>query len=63
MSDSMTAAFHRAIEVWNTGNLDLVDEAFADNSLYHVPPFPDLVGREAQKQFIAAFLVLQREVS
>ena len=33
-----------------------MDEAFADNSLYHVPPFPDLVGREAQKQFIAAFL-------
>jgi hypothetical protein len=56
MSTIATAAFHRAIEAWNTGDVKLVEEAFAPDSVYHVPPFPDLVGIEAQKQFISAFL-------
>lgn len=56
MSDTIVAAFHQAMGAWNTGNVDLVDAAFAPDSVYHVPPFPDLIGREAQKQFITAFL-------
>lgn len=54
MSDEYSAKIHQWIKAWNTGNLDLLDEVFAGNVVYHVPPFPDLIGLEAHKQFIAS---------
>jgi len=42
----------RWIAAWNTGDLGQLDEVFAADSVYHAPPFPDLIGLEAHKQFI-----------
>jgi steroid delta-isomerase-like uncharacterized protein len=53
VSEELKAKCLRWIEAWNTGNLDMLDEVFASDSVYHVPPFPDLPSLEAHKQFIA----------
>ena len=55
MSEGFNAKIHRAVGAWTTGNLDLLDEAYAADIVYHMPPFPDLVGTAAQKQFMAMF--------
>jgi len=55
MSDDFGAKMRLAVDAWNTDNANLLDEVYAADILYHMPPFPDLVGTDAQKQFIATF--------
>jgi predicted ester cyclase len=55
MSEEFNAKIRRAVEAWTTDNPERLDEAFATDIVYHMPPFPDLIGTEAQKQFIATF--------
>jgi len=55
MSEDFSAKIRRAVGAWTTDNADLLDEAYASDIIYHMPPFPDLVGTAAQKQFIAGF--------
>ncbi len=38
---------------WNEGKLDALDEFWPADFVYHQPPFPDVVGLEAYKKFIA----------
>ena len=40
-------------EAFNKGNLDVVDEYYAADFVRHKPPFPDIEGLEAYKQFVA----------
>jgi predicted ester cyclase len=54
MADETLARVKKWLSAWNSGNLDPLDEVFAPDSLYHVPPFPDLPGLPAHKQFIQA---------
>jgi len=45
---------HREIdEAYNKGNLDVLDEHYAADFIYHIPPQPDIEGLEAYKEFIA----------
>jgi len=46
------AAYDRMVEAWNTGNVDAIDEFMAPDCVTHVPPNPDIVGREAYKKYI-----------
>lgn len=39
-------------EAWNKGNLDVMDEHYAPDYVYHQTPFPDIQGLDAYKQFI-----------
>ena len=39
-------------EAWNMGNVDVLDELYSADMVYHIPPYPDIVGLEAYKQFI-----------
>ena len=55
MSEDVKARVRRAVNAWMTDNPDVLDEAFATDVVYHMPPFPDLIGIAAQKQFIAGF--------
>ena len=41
-------------EAWLEGNVDALNEAYAEDYVSHRPPFPDLVGLEAVKQYVAA---------
>lgn len=41
-------------EELNQGDLSVVDEIFAPNYVRHVTGMPDIVGREAEKQFVSA---------
>ena len=42
-------------EAWLKGNVDALDEVEDSDVVYHLtPPLPDVVGREAHKQFITA---------
>lgn len=41
-------------EELNQGDLSVVDEIFAPNYIRHVTGMPDIVGREAEKQFTSA---------
>lgn len=53
-AEELKAAIHRIIEeIWNKGNLDVADEVDAADYVYHNSPFPDIVGREAFKQYVA----------
>lgn len=40
-------------EAWYEGNVDALNEAYADDLVSHKPPFPDTNGLEAVKQSIA----------
>lgn len=42
----------RATELWNTGNLALVDEIHAANFVNHDPARPDVIDLESYKRFI-----------
>ncbi|HSJ58256.1 MAG TPA: nuclear transport factor 2 family protein, partial [Anaerolineae bacterium] len=56
MSQSQaTDQFHRFVEMWNTGNVEGLEDVFTDDAVYHVPPFPDM-GPQALGQFILAFV-------
>ncbi len=54
MSEEYNVRYRQAAEVWNTGNVGLLDEFCAPTLLYHIAPFPDM-NVEALKQFIGAF--------
>ncbi len=41
-------------EAWYKGNVNALDAVEDVNVVYHIPGFPDVIGREAHKQFIAA---------
>lgn len=52
-ADELKANVRQEIdEAWNKGNLDVLDDLYDVNMVYHVPPFSDVVGLEAYKQFI-----------
>jgi predicted ester cyclase len=40
-------------EAWYKGNVDALDEVYATDYVSHRPPFPDLNGLEAAKQYVA----------
>jgi steroid delta-isomerase-like uncharacterized protein len=51
--EEIKANMHKEMEeAWNNGNVDILDEYYADDMIYHIPPFPDVVGLEAYKKFI-----------
>jgi predicted ester cyclase len=49
------ARFRNFIEAWTRRRLETVDDLMRPDVTYHLPPFPDLEGAEAVKQFIANF--------
>jgi len=40
-------------EAWHRGNLDALDGVYAADYVSHRPPFPDAIGLEAVKQYVA----------
>jgi predicted ester cyclase len=53
-TEELKAKYQRLADVWNTGNLELLDKIFVDNVVYHIQPFPDM-GLATLKQFITIF--------
>jgi steroid delta-isomerase-like uncharacterized protein len=52
-AEEIKANVQKEIEqAWNMGNVDVLDELYAPEMVYHVPPFPDIVGIESYKKFI-----------
>lgn len=46
---------HRDIEeAWNKGNLDVLDDFYATDFVYHIPPYPDIKGLEGYKKYISS---------
>lgn len=39
-------------EAWNNKNLEVLDKIYAPDFVYHIPPYPDLVGLDAYKAYI-----------
>jgi len=48
---------HHFEEMWNQGNLTIVDETYTTESIIHVPPNPDSRGPEPLKQFVTMYRV------
>jgi predicted ester cyclase len=46
---------HVVDETYSKGNLDVMDEFWAADLVYHHPPLPDFKGLEATKQFVIGF--------
>ena len=56
MSDANRDSVRRHIdEVFNRGEVDVVDEVFAEDFLYHQPDGSEMAGREALKQMVGKF--------
>lgn len=53
-ADDIRAQIRRWDAAWQ-GDASAVNDVCAPEVLYHMPPFPDLRGIEAQQQFTAAF--------
>ncbi len=54
MSEANKAVLRRFAEIFNQGNLALLDEIFSVDSIYHGPNLPELRGREAIKEHFAS---------
>ncbi len=55
-TEELKAIVRRYIEeVWNNGNLALIDELFAPDWINHTPSIGQTAGREGLKQLIAGF--------
>ena len=47
---------HRFVEeIWNRGNLELLDEFMAPDAVYHNAGMPDITGKEAFKQVVMMY--------
>lgn len=53
-AEAARAAWSRFAAAWEDGDLAAIDELFAADLTYHVPPFPDL-DRAGLRDFVAAF--------
>jgi predicted ester cyclase len=54
MAEELKAKTKRAWEdAYNQGNFDALDEVVGSNYVRHQPPFPDIAGLAALKEFIA----------
>ena len=53
MSEDNTAIYHRLNNVWNEGNLGILDELLAADFAYHDPNNPEVCSREDYKQFLS----------
>jgi predicted ester cyclase len=53
MKDQIRTAIDTYVRAWNTGEVDLLDDVFAPDAVYHIPPYPDQ-DRAGLKQYIAA---------
>lgn len=52
-SEELKATFNRAVSAaYNQGEVDKLDEIYAQEFVYHRPPFPDAVDLKAYKQTI-----------
>ena len=54
MSEEFKTKWHQFGRVWETGQLEVMDEVFTPNVDYHLPPLPDM-NLESLKEFIAGF--------
>jgi len=54
MSEEFKTKWQQFGKVWETGQLEVMDDIFAPNVNYHLPPFPDM-NLEFLKGFIAGF--------
>ncbi len=54
VSEEVLGKWQSFVEVWITGNDAVLDEIFAPNLIYHLPPFPDM-NLSTLKQFIIDF--------
>ena len=52
--DRAREAMTRFVATWEQGDLAAVEEVFAENLVYHAPPFPDM-SRTELRDFIAGF--------
>jgi predicted ester cyclase len=53
MSEELKVRIHRSIEELNKRNLDGLDDLYTNKCIFHIPPFPDIQGLDAFKQFVA----------
>lgn len=54
ISEDVLGKWQKFVEVWITGNDEVLDEIFAPDLIYHLPPFPDM-NLSTLKQFIVDF--------
>jgi len=54
--EQIRANVRRIIDAWNKHNLDVFDEVYAPDFVYHQSPSPDIKGLVAYKQWGAALL-------
>jgi len=54
--DDLKVKNRKWIEIVNKRNLDELSEVFSADVIYHLPPFPDIVGFEAYIQFVTDFV-------
>jgi predicted ester cyclase len=53
-TDELKAVTRQIVEeAWNRGNLTIFDKYYTPGYVRHKPPFPDIDGLQAAKQFIA----------
>jgi steroid delta-isomerase-like uncharacterized protein len=55
MEANKALAIRTAEEVWNKGNLDVVDEIYDADFVYHDPGAGEIRGCEGYKQFVAMY--------
>jgi steroid delta-isomerase-like uncharacterized protein len=52
MSEKLKDIINRSKEMWNTGNLNIVDEIYAQDFINHYPFDPSVRDRESFKKFV-----------
>jgi|GEM_PF-3101304 len=52
MPEKLKAIIKRSIEMWNTGNLNIIDEIYAHDFVNHYPFDPSVRDLESFKKFV-----------
>jgi steroid delta-isomerase-like uncharacterized protein len=52
-ADAIKKTYSRSLEIWNTGNLTVIDELYAPGYIRHKMSMPDIKGPEGLKQFVS----------
>jgi len=52
MSEDLKAIGHQLAELWNTGNLSIADEIFANDFVNHDPSRPEVTDIEGYKKYL-----------
>lgn len=56
MTSHVKIAIEAFLDVWNTGDVEILDAALSPAFVFHLPPYGEVVGVQSMKEYVTALL-------